>query len=67
MAINTNQALVICRHIQAGNYGSFVNALSCTYMLADQDNREKLLSAFSDLFQRIENDMLAYQAFITKA
>jgi len=62
-----SQALLICRHIQAANYGSFVSALSCAYLLADSDNRLKLLGAFSDLFSRIEADMIAYAEFTAKA
>lgn len=65
--MNDTQALAVCRHINKANYGSFASALACTYMLADQDNREKLLTAFLDLFQRIERDMLAYQAFEANA
>lgn len=62
-----SQALEVCRHIQAANYGSFASALSCTYMLADADNRTKLLNAFEDLFSRIQGDMKAYNAFMAKA
>ncbi len=62
-----SQALAVCRHIQAANYGSFASALSCTYVLADSDNRLKLLTAFSDLFKRIEGDMLAYAEFTAQA
>ena len=58
-----DQAFKVCKHIQYANYGSFASALSCTYMLADQDNRQKLLEAFSDLFNRINGDMVAYEAF----
>jgi hypothetical protein len=61
-----DQAFKVCKHIQSANYGSFANALSCTYMLADQHNREKLLEAFSDLFSRINGDMVAYEAFQNK-
>ena len=62
-----SQALAVCRHIQAANYGSFVSALSCAYLLADSDNRLKLLGAFSDLFSRIEADMIAYTEFTAQA
>jgi hypothetical protein len=62
-----SQALLICRHIQAANYGSFVSALSCAYLLADSDNRLKLIGAFSDLFSRIEADIIAYAEFTAQA
>ena len=62
-AMTTSEALAIARHLQDANYGSFASALSCTYILADQDNRERLLTAFGDLFERIQRDMLAYQDF----
>ncbi len=65
--MNTTQAMTVCRHIEKANYGSFTSALACTYMLADQDNREKLLQAFSDVFERIERDMLAYHQFMANA
>lgn len=61
--MTTSEALAIARHVQNANYGSFASALSCAYILADQDNRERLLTAFGDLFARIQGDMLAYQAF----
>lgn len=61
--LTDSQALAVCRHIQSANYGSFASALSCTYVLADQWNREKLLEAFSDLFSRIHGDMVAYENF----
>lgn len=61
--MTTSEALAVVRHIQNANYGSFASALSCAYILADQDNRERLLNAFGDLFARIQGDMLAYQAF----
>lgn len=57
------EALAVARHVHNANYGSFASALSCAYILADQDNRERLLQAFGDLFARIQGDMLAYQAF----
>lgn len=63
MAMTTSEALAVARHVHESNYGSFASALACTYMLADQDNRERLLQAFGDLFSRIQRDMLAYQAF----
>ena len=63
MAMTSSQALAVARHVQNANYGSFASALSCAYILADQDNRERLLQAFGDLFARIQGDMLAYQAF----
>lgn len=62
--MTNSQALAVCRHIQSANYGSFASALSCTYMLADSDNRQKLLETFSDLFSRIEGDMIAYNDFL---
>ena len=62
-----SQALAVCRHIQAANYGSFASALSCAYLLADSDNCLKLLGAFLDLFKRIEGDMLAYAEFTAQA
>jgi hypothetical protein len=61
--LTDSQALAVCRHIQAANYGSFASALSCTYILADQSNRETLLMAFSELFSRIHGDMVAYENF----
>lgn len=61
--MTTSEALAVARHVQNANYGSFCSALSCAYILADQDNRERLLQAFGDLFARIQGDMLAYQAF----
>jgi hypothetical protein len=64
--LNHSQALAVCHHIQSANYGSFASALSCTYILADQDNREKLLNAFSELFIRINGDREAYEAFNSK-
>lgn len=61
--MTSSEALAVARHVQNANYGSFASALSCAYILADQDNRERLLQAFGDLFARIQGDMLAYQAF----
>ena len=63
MAINTSQVLAVCHHINKANYGSFASALACTYLLADQSNREKLLNAFSELFERVQGDMLAFEQF----
>lgn len=61
--MNQDQAHRVARHIQSANYGSFASALSCAYLLGDSDNREKLLQAFLGLFERVERDMLAYEAF----
>ncbi len=45
------------------HYGSFASAIACAYMLADQSNRETLLTAFADLFNRVHADMVAYEQF----
>ena len=45
------------------HYGSFASAIACAYMLADQNNRETLLNAFSGLFNRVHADMVAYEQF----
>lgn len=49
------------------HYGSFASAIACAYMLADQDNKETLLTAFADLFNRVHADMLAYDNFQASA
>jgi len=64
--MTTSEALAVARHVQNANYGSFCSALTCTYMLADESNREKLLQAFGELFKRIQGDMLAYAEFQAK-
>ena len=61
--MHQDQALKVANHITRANYGSFASALAYAYLLADQDNRAKLLQAFLDLFQRIERDMVAYAEF----
>jgi hypothetical protein len=43
------------------NYGSFAYALSCAYFAADSNNRETLLTAFQDLFQRVYSQHQADQ------
>ena len=45
--------------IMQDHYGSFASAISCAYMLADQDNKERLLQAFGDLFQRVHDNYMA--------
>ena len=62
--MNQDQALKIANYITQANYGSFASALAYAYLLADQDNRAKLLQAFLDLFQRVEQDMVTYAEFI---
>ena len=61
--MHQDQALKVANYITQANYGSFASALAYAYLLADQDNRAKLLQAFLDLFQRIERDMVAYAEF----
>lgn len=61
-----DQVRKVCQHINSANYGSFASALACTYLLADSDNRQKLINAFDDLFKRIEGDMLAYNDFMSQ-
>ena len=64
MNMQLDQALAIANHASRGHYGSFASALGCAYILADQWNREKLLAAFSDLFQRIADDLAAHEQFL---
>lgn len=60
--LTNDQTWKVAKRMQ-DHYGSFASAISCAYMLADQDNKERLLTAFSDLFARVHADMVAYDAF----
>ncbi len=60
-----DQALKAAHRMQH-QYGSFASAISCAYMLADQNNRETLLTAFSDLFSRVHADSVAYDQFMNQ-
>lgn len=57
-----DQAYKVAKRMR-DHYGSFASAIACAYMLADQSNRETLLTAFSDLFNRVHADMVAYEQF----
>jgi hypothetical protein len=61
-----DQAHKVARRMQ-DHYGSFASAIACAYMLADQSNRETLLTAFADLFGRVHADMVAYEQFQNQA
>ena len=60
-----DQAYKTAKRMQ-DHYGSFASAIACAYMLADQNNRETLLTAFSDLFSRVHADMVAYDQFMNQ-
>jgi hypothetical protein len=61
-----DQAYKTAKRMQ-DHYGSFASAIACAYMLADQNNRETLLTAFADLFNRVHADMVAYAEFQNQA
>jgi hypothetical protein len=68
-AMNTlthDQAHKVARRMQ-DHYGSFASAIACAYMLADETNRETLLTAFAGLFNRVHADMVAYAEFQNQA
>ena len=60
--LTEDQAYATAKRMQH-HYGSFASAIACAYMLADQNNRETLLTAFSGLFSRVHADMVAYEQF----
>jgi hypothetical protein len=60
--LTPDQAWKAAKRMQE-QYGSFACAIGCAYMLADQWNKETLLTAFSDLFARVHADSVAYEQF----
>lgn len=63
--LTQEQAYKTAKRMQ-DHYGSFASAIACAYMLADQSNRETLLTAFADLFSRVHADMVAYEQFMNQ-
>jgi hypothetical protein len=53
MKYSEQQLNVIARSMALGSHGSFAKALAGAYWAADGTNRETLLSAFEDIFDRV--------------
>ena len=51
----THSELHRAAHLMIKQGGSFAAAIAEAYFSADKENREKLLAAFGDLFQRFHS------------
>jgi hypothetical protein len=64
--MNKDEATIAAKQMIDANYGSFAQTLSTAYLLADEENRKKILSVFDELFSRAYSDKVAYAAFLAK-
>ena len=51
--MNSEQLYKVAKILEKGYYGSFFSAIGCALQLADSDNKQRLLTAFGDTFQRV--------------
>ena len=63
--LNPEQLYKVARILQDGHYGSFMSAIGCAWQLADTDNKEKLLQAFGDTFERVYSNAVQAESKVT--
>ena len=51
--MNSDQLYKVAKILERGVYGSFFSAIGCALQLADSDNKQRLIDAFGDTFQRV--------------
>lgn len=74
MKYSEQQLNIIARSMALGSHGSFAKALAGAYWAADGTNRETLVSAFEDIFDRVARfkdiepifDEAKHEAFIER-
>lgn len=64
--LNPDQIYKIARILQDGHYGSFMSAIGCALQLADSTNKEKLIQAFGDTFERVYSNAMQAESKVSK-
>ena len=57
--LDQTQLQTVAKILADGYYGSFMSAIGCALLLADNGNKEKLYKAFGETFEQIHANAMA--------
>lgn len=57
--LDQSQLQTVAKVLTGGYYGSFMTAIGCALLLADNGNKEKLYKAFGETFEQIHANAMA--------
>jgi len=56
--LDQTQLQAVAKILADGYYGSFMSAIGCALLLADNGNKEKLYAAFGEVFEQVHTNAM---------